>query len=167
METLDADAVVLVDGGTDILLRGDEAGLGTPEEDMASLAAVRGLDVPEKIVVSLGFGVDSYRRAAASQHRERLDRRRAARGVRRRPLHGPDRGQRAVRQPADGRLLRRRPRRPRPALALPGPHRGHAARPAGRIGRREVPRGVRRGGRAASAGSAVSALSGRAFPSAG
>ncbi|WP_062431284.1 DUF1152 domain-containing protein [Herbidospora daliensis] len=57
---LDLDAVVLVDGGTDILLRGDEAGLGTPEEDMASLAAVHGLDVPEKIVVCLGFGVDAY-----------------------------------------------------------------------------------------------------------
>lgn len=59
-ERLDIDAIVLVDGGTDILLRGDEAGLGTPEEDMASLAAVHGLDVPEKIVVCLGFGVDAY-----------------------------------------------------------------------------------------------------------
>lgn len=57
---LDIDAVVLVDGGTDILMRGDEAGLGTPEEDMASLAAVNGLDVGEKIVVCLGFGVDAY-----------------------------------------------------------------------------------------------------------
>ncbi|MFF7988525.1 hypothetical protein ACFZDG_01885 [Kitasatospora xanthocidica] len=38
-----AGAVLLVDGGTDILMRGDEAGLGTPEEDMASLAAVAGL----------------------------------------------------------------------------------------------------------------------------
>ena len=38
------DAIVLVDGGTDILMRGDEAGLGTPEEDMLSLAAVAGLD---------------------------------------------------------------------------------------------------------------------------
>ncbi|WUH97914.1 DUF1152 domain-containing protein [Spirillospora sp. NBC_00431] len=57
---LDLDAVVLVDGGTDIFMRGDESGLGTPEEDMASLAAVHGLDVAEKIVVSLGFGVDAY-----------------------------------------------------------------------------------------------------------
>jgi hypothetical protein len=48
---LSLDAIVLVDGGTDILMRGDESGLGTPEEDMASLAAVHGLDVPEKIVV--------------------------------------------------------------------------------------------------------------------
>jgi hypothetical protein len=31
-EHLDLDAIVLVDGGTDILMRGDEAGLGTPEE---------------------------------------------------------------------------------------------------------------------------------------
>lgn len=55
------DAVVLVDGGTDILMRGDEHGLGTPEEDMASLAAVAGLDdVPQRLVACLGFGVDSH-----------------------------------------------------------------------------------------------------------
>ncbi len=60
VDRLDLDAVVLVDGGTDILLRGDEAGLGTPEEDMASLAAVHGLGVHEKIVACLGFGVDAY-----------------------------------------------------------------------------------------------------------
>ncbi|WP_066375256.1 DUF1152 domain-containing protein [Herbidospora mongoliensis] len=60
VERLDIDAVVLVDGGTDILLRGDETGLGTPEEDMASLAAVHGLDVAEKLVVCLGFGIDAY-----------------------------------------------------------------------------------------------------------
>lgn len=33
---LQPDAIVLVDGGTDSLMRGDEVGLGTPEEDMAS-----------------------------------------------------------------------------------------------------------------------------------
>jgi hypothetical protein len=55
------DALVLVDGGTDILLRGDEHGLGTPEEDMASLAAVRGLDeIPQRLVACLGFGVDAH-----------------------------------------------------------------------------------------------------------
>ncbi|WP_280725317.1 DUF1152 domain-containing protein [Kitasatospora sp. MAA4] len=58
---LDIDAVVLVDGGTDILMCGDEMGLGTPEEDMASLAAVAGLDgLVERLVVCLGFGVDAY-----------------------------------------------------------------------------------------------------------
>ncbi|MCX5418355.1 DUF1152 domain-containing protein [Streptomyces sp. NBC_00078] len=55
------DAVVLVDGGTDILMRGDEHGLGPPEEDMASLAAVHGLDeIPERLVACLGFGVDAH-----------------------------------------------------------------------------------------------------------
>ncbi|KND42517.1 MULTISPECIES: DUF1152 domain-containing protein [Streptomyces] len=55
------DAVVLVDGGTDILMRGDEHGLGTPEEDMASLGAVAGLDeIPQRLVACLGFGVDAY-----------------------------------------------------------------------------------------------------------
>ncbi|WP_030247417.1 DUF1152 domain-containing protein [Streptomyces sp. NRRL S-350] len=58
---LGVDAVLLVDGGTDILMRGDEAGLGTPEEDMASLAAVAGLtEVPERLVACLGFGIDAY-----------------------------------------------------------------------------------------------------------
>ncbi len=54
------DAVVLVDGGTDILMRGDEAGLGTPTEDLSSVAAVHALDVPTKLVVCIGFGVDRY-----------------------------------------------------------------------------------------------------------
>ncbi|GAA2493683.1 DUF1152 domain-containing protein [Streptomyces longisporus] len=55
------DALVLVDGGTDILMRGDEHGLGTPEEDMASLAAVNGLDeIPQRLVACLGFGVDAH-----------------------------------------------------------------------------------------------------------
>ncbi|OII70629.1 DUF1152 domain-containing protein [Streptomyces sp. CC77] len=59
------DAVVLVDGGTDILMRGDESGLGTPEEDLASVAALAGLApgdgaAPECFVASIGFGVDAY-----------------------------------------------------------------------------------------------------------
>jgi len=53
-------AVVLVDGGTDILMRGDEAGLGTPEEDMTSLAAVSKLSGVEAFVASIGFGIDTY-----------------------------------------------------------------------------------------------------------
>ncbi|MFJ1758281.1 DUF1152 domain-containing protein [Kitasatospora sp. NPDC088134] len=58
---LGVDAILLVDGGTDILLRGDEAGLGTPEEDMASLAAVAGLTtVPTRLVACLGFGIDAH-----------------------------------------------------------------------------------------------------------
>jgi hypothetical protein len=61
VERLSLDAIVLVDGGTDILLRGDESGLGTPVEDMTSLAAVAGLaEVPTRLVTCLGFGIDAY-----------------------------------------------------------------------------------------------------------
>ena len=59
-ERLGVDTVILVDGGTDSLMRGDEPGLGTPQEDMASLAAVSALDLPRKFLVCLGFGVDTY-----------------------------------------------------------------------------------------------------------
>jgi hypothetical protein len=57
---LQIDALVLVDGGTDSLMRGDEPGLGTPFEDMASLAAAHMIDLPVKLLINLGFGVDTY-----------------------------------------------------------------------------------------------------------
>lgn len=60
LDHLDADAVILVDGGTDLLMRGDESGLGTPEEDMASLAALHGIDGITKLAASIGFGIDSF-----------------------------------------------------------------------------------------------------------
>ncbi len=59
-ELLQPDAVVLIDGGTDSLMRGDEPGLGTPQEDIASIAAVDRLDVSLKMLVCLGFGVDTF-----------------------------------------------------------------------------------------------------------
>lgn len=57
---LTPDTLVLVDGGTDSLMRGDEVDLGTPHEDIASIAAVDMLDVPNKLLVCVGFGVDTY-----------------------------------------------------------------------------------------------------------
>lgn len=60
VKNLGIDAIVLVDGGTDILMRGDEHGLGSPEEDMASLAAVAGIDGVERLVACLGFGIDAH-----------------------------------------------------------------------------------------------------------
>lgn len=60
VQTLNLDAIVLVDGGTDILMRGDEASLGTPAEDIMSLAAVAALDVPTRVVTCVGFGIDAY-----------------------------------------------------------------------------------------------------------
>jgi hypothetical protein len=64
---LDLDTVILVDGGTDSLMRGDEAGLGTPCEDMASIGAVSQLDIPRKSLVCLGFGIDWHHGVCHSQ----------------------------------------------------------------------------------------------------
>jgi hypothetical protein len=59
-EALAIDTVVLVDGGTDLLMRGNEAGLGTPAEDMVSLAAFAGLDLPRRVAACVGFGIDAF-----------------------------------------------------------------------------------------------------------
>lgn len=60
VERCEPDALVLVDGGTDILMRGDESGLGTPEEDVVSLVAAAQTDVATRLVVSVGFGIDAF-----------------------------------------------------------------------------------------------------------
>jgi hypothetical protein len=54
------DTLILVDGGTDSLMRGDESGLGTPVEDIASILAANALDAQRKMLVCLGFGVDAF-----------------------------------------------------------------------------------------------------------
>jgi hypothetical protein len=61
VEEFRPDTLILVDGGTDALMRGDEAGLGTPQEDMVSLLAahtVTGVD--RKHLVCVGFGIDAF-----------------------------------------------------------------------------------------------------------
>jgi hypothetical protein len=60
VDLLQVDAIILIDGGTDSLMRGDEPGLGTPEEDIASIAAVHQLQLDTKLLVCLGFGVDTF-----------------------------------------------------------------------------------------------------------
>lgn len=60
LQRLSIDAIILVDGGTDSLLRGDEFGLGTPVEDMTSLVAVNQLQLDVKLLATLGFGVDYF-----------------------------------------------------------------------------------------------------------
>jgi len=60
VEHLNVDTVILIDGGTDALMRGDEADLGTPHEDAVSLCAVNELVGVKRFVVSLGFGIDSF-----------------------------------------------------------------------------------------------------------
>jgi len=54
------DTVVLLDGGVDAVLRGDESGLGTPSEDLSSLAAVAQLAVEKKFVICTAFGIDAH-----------------------------------------------------------------------------------------------------------
>ena len=60
VNSLDLDTVILVDGGTDSLLRGDEPDLATPSEDLTSVAAVHSLDIPCKLLCCIGFGVDTF-----------------------------------------------------------------------------------------------------------
>lgn len=54
------DAVILVDGGTDSLMLGDEEGLGTPQEDICSMAAVYRSGIKQQFLVSIGFGIDHF-----------------------------------------------------------------------------------------------------------
>lgn len=70
VDQLNLDTVVLVDGGTDSLMRGDEVGLGTPHEDVTSIAAVNNLRVSRKLLICLGFGVDRYHGVCHAQFLE-------------------------------------------------------------------------------------------------
>lgn len=67
---LELDAIVLVDGGTDSLMRGDEAGLGTPSEDLSSMVAVNRTDVSKKLLACIGFGVDRFHGVCHAQFLE-------------------------------------------------------------------------------------------------
>lgn len=58
VERLGVDTVIAVDGGVDSILRGDEISLGTPAEDLATLAAVASLPVERKLIACVGFGAE-------------------------------------------------------------------------------------------------------------
>ena len=60
LEKHSIDTVIAVDGGTDCLMFGDEELLGTPQEDVSSLAAVYQSTVEKKYLVSIGFGIDDF-----------------------------------------------------------------------------------------------------------
>lgn len=55
---LGIDAIVLVDGGTDGLMFGDEEHLGTPLQDYTSIAAVHQVDGVRKYMGCIGYGID-------------------------------------------------------------------------------------------------------------
>ena len=54
---LSLDGILLVDGGVDSLVRGDEAELGTAIEDLTSLFAVNQLsNIQTRLLACIGFG---------------------------------------------------------------------------------------------------------------
>jgi len=55
---LKIDAIILVDGGVDSVMRGDESNPGSLLEDTISLVSIEPLDVPVKILASVGFGTE-------------------------------------------------------------------------------------------------------------
>ncbi|MBT8493255.1 MAG: DUF1152 domain-containing protein, partial [Deltaproteobacteria bacterium] len=71
-QQIQPDALVVVDGGTDILMHGDEAGLGTPAEDITSLLAASEFTVATKLVTCVGFGIDSYHGVAHADFLENV-----------------------------------------------------------------------------------------------
>lgn len=55
------DAVILVDGGSDSLMAGDEEGLGDPVEDAVSITTVADLPGPKlKLLLTTGLGADRF-----------------------------------------------------------------------------------------------------------
>jgi hypothetical protein len=60
MDRHDIDTVVLVDGGTDSVLFGDEPGLGTVIEDAVSIVAADQAAGARVLLAAIGFGVDHY-----------------------------------------------------------------------------------------------------------
>jgi len=60
IDELHIDAVVLIDGGTDSLMFGNECQLATPQEDMLSIKSVFDCKVAKKFLVCLGFGIDHF-----------------------------------------------------------------------------------------------------------
>lgn len=53
------EVIIAIDGGVDSLMHGDEENSGTVLEDFIGLAALSELDVPTKLLVSLGFGTET------------------------------------------------------------------------------------------------------------
>jgi hypothetical protein len=55
------DAVVLVDGGSDSIMVGDEEGLGDPIEDAVSVTTVASLpELKARVLISIGLGTDRF-----------------------------------------------------------------------------------------------------------
>lgn len=59
-ETHEIDTIVMFDGGSDSLMKGNEQGLGDPLEDSVSVGAASLLTDVKKLLFSVGFGADRY-----------------------------------------------------------------------------------------------------------
>ncbi len=66
IEAENIDTIILMDGGTDSLMTGDEKdkdgkpALGTPYEDISSIVAVNNTQAKNKFLYCLGYNVDKY-----------------------------------------------------------------------------------------------------------
>lgn len=63
VEREQVDSIIIIDGGSDSLMRGDEDGLGDPVEDAVSVSAVATLTHPRvrsRALLSVGFGADRF-----------------------------------------------------------------------------------------------------------
>jgi len=54
------EAIILIDGGTNSMMFGDEPDIGTPVEDICSIISVGNVNVGIKILSCIGFGLDDY-----------------------------------------------------------------------------------------------------------
>lgn len=72
VERLQLDAIILVDGGIDALLRGDETSLGTPSEDLTSLAAATAIDGIPVLLACVGMTSELRDGIAHAQVFERI-----------------------------------------------------------------------------------------------
>jgi len=66
------DTCIMIDGGTDSLMQGDEEGLGTPHEDMLSIKSLFDCKVNKKFLVCLGFGIDAFHDVCHSLYLENV-----------------------------------------------------------------------------------------------
>jgi hypothetical protein len=71
VDTLNLDTIIVVDGGVDSLLRGDEFTLASPLEDAITLAAVSTLERVNVVLASVAFGAE---RLDQIQHAQVLSR---------------------------------------------------------------------------------------------
>ena len=71
VDRLGFDAIVLIDGGIDAILRGDEISLGTPSEDLVSLAAATALGLPT-VMACVGLSAELRDGIAHAQVFERM-----------------------------------------------------------------------------------------------